>query len=261
MNDGGTQSETLPLLKSQLLARNTAVTHGFTTRDGGLSTGAFASLNLGIRDGDDRAVVETNRRRVLDALGRDDATFVSLKQVHGDDIVEVSHLAGRSIEADGLWTRDKRAVLAVLVADCVPILIGDSRGRAVAAVHAGWRGTRAGIAAKMVARLAAAGIEPADLQVALGPAIGPCCFEIDDDVAAQLREAYPDAGDAVSVGTDGRTNADLWSLNRQSLLTAGVGSTQIDTLRTCTVCTPTFFSHRRDAGETGRQAAIVGFVS
>ena len=244
------------LWRSELLSRVPGVRHGFTTRAGGSSSGPNASLNLSTRTGDERAAVELNRRRVLAALGAPEAVFVSVRQVHGDDLVEVSHMAGRSIEADGLLSRDPRAALAVLVADCVPILMADVRGRAVAAVHAGWRGTEARIAERAVRRLGDLGVPAADLRVALGPAIGPCCFTIGLDVAQKLGAAYPAAGQAIRPEGSG-ARADLWDLNRQALEESGVAAEHVDALRTCTACTPELFSHRRDHGATGRQAGVI----
>ncbi len=247
------------LLRSQLLSRLPSVIHGFSTRKGGVSGAPFASLNIGGRVGDDRAKVAENRFRVLSALGRPDAVWIALKQMHGDQIVEVTRMAGRSIEGDGLFTRDPEAVLTITVADCVPVLLADVEGRAVAAVHAGWRGTKAKVGAKMVERLRDAGIPTAALRVAIGPAIGPCCFEIQEDVAAELRAAYPDAGPLVRREASGKLVADLWGLNRLALTAAGVPSDHIDDVKHCTSCTPEeFFSHRRDQGKTGRQAALIG---
>lgn len=252
-----TDPDRIELVTSELLQGIPGVAHGFTTRHGGVSAAPFNSLNLSTRVGDERAAVDTNRRKVLEVLGRPGANLITLRQVHGDQLVQVSHLAGRSIEADGLWTRDDRAVVGVLVADCVPILIAHVRGEAVGAVHAGWRGTQGHIAGKMIKRMHAAGFDRADLRVALGPAIGPCCFEIGPEVAESLRQAFPEAGDAVRVGTTGKLNADLWALNRQSLLAVGVAAEHIDTLRVCTSCEPKLFSHRRDQGNTGRQGGVI----
>src|SRR2546428_10105706 len=109
------------LLQSRLLAGVPGIVHGFTTRDGGVSTGPFASLNLGARTADAREAVDSNRSAVLAALGRPDATWVSVHQVHGTTMVEVTRQASRTIEADGLLTRDPEVVLAILVADCLPI--------------------------------------------------------------------------------------------------------------------------------------------
>ncbi len=247
-----------PLLTSRVLADLPGIAHGFTTREGGLSVGSYASLNLGTRTADDRGVVETNRRKVLTSLERTEASFVSLRQVHGADVVEVNHLAGRSIPADGLWTRDPKALIAVLVADCVPILISDQAGSFAAAVHAGWRGTKGRIIAKMIERLDAAGIAPSELRIAIGPAIGPCCFEIGEEVADELSGAYANAGEAIRIDGGGRRVADLWALNDLAAREAGVVPHRIDILRHCTRCDERFFSHRRDGAGTGRQAGAIG---
>jgi YfiH family protein len=199
---------------------------------------------------------------LLHAFGRAEGIWVSLRQVHGAEVVQVTANAGRSIEADALWTRDRRAVLAVLLADCVPILLADVKGRAVAAVHAGWRGTCAKVAVALVGRLVAAGIAADDLRAAIGPAIGPCCFDVDDDVAAQLREAFPDSLQSIRKTEDGRAVADLWALNRDALVSAGLAPESIETLPRCTSCNgDAFFSHRRDQGLTGRQAGLIALDS
>jgi len=244
------------LLAVDSLSSIDGVVHGFTDRHGGQSEGDFASLNLSYKQGDQRAVVELNRRRVLDALGRSDANFIAVKQVHGCDIFQVNHLASRLIEADGLWTRDPQAAIAVLVADCVPILIAALDGSAVACAHAGWRGTQQQIGAKMVQRLGKEGLKADKLAAAIGPAIGPCCFEIGHEVAIQLMEPFGDVG-CVRQREDGRWTADLWELNKISLERAGVPSDRISIVKTCTMCTQDMYSHRRDKGQTGRQAGII----
>ena len=132
--------------------RKRLFSQGFTTREGGASTGPYASFNLSTRVGDPRASVEKNQERLLGLLGRQGARLVTLRQVHGAEIVQVSNAAGRSIEADGVLTTDPLALLSVLVADCVPLLMADTKGTVVAAVHAGWRGTRERIASRMVKR-------------------------------------------------------------------------------------------------------------
>ncbi len=250
---------TVSLIRSQLLSAVPGVTAGFTTREGGHSADALASLNLGLGIGDEGGTVRANRDAVLEALGRPDASWVSLRQVHGIDVVEVTHNAGRSIEADALWTRDRDAVVAVLVADCIPILIADSKGEAVAAVHAGWRGTHDRVAAVAVKRLDKAGFEVARLLVAIGPGIGPCCFEIGEEVAAELTAIGEHAEGAVRRDPSGRITADLWQLNRDILIEAGVAAESIETFRMCTSCNAGFYSHRRDQGKTGRQAGVIGF--
>jgi YfiH family protein len=253
---------TLDLLRSPLLDGVPGIVHAFTTRKGGASRGPLASLNLSPRVGDTREALEENRSRLLTELGRPDAVFVLVKQMHGGDVVEVTRFASRSIQADGVWTRDRAALLAVLVADCVPILLASKDGKAVAAVHAGWRGTQARIAARAVERLVAGGFPAANLIAAIGPAIGPCCFEIGADVEAALRLAFPTAGDAIRAAPEGKRVADLWALNRMALVDAGVPAASIDVLTTCVSCdAERFYSHRRDKGETGRQAGVIGFKS
>ena len=247
------------ILTSPVLSNVTGIVHGFTTREGGVSQGPFASLNLGGAQ-DERPAIEANRARVLETLGRKDGSFVALRQVHGSDVVQVTRLAGRSIEADGLWTRDRGAVISVLVADCVPILFADQRGRAVGAVHAGWRGTASRIAAEMVKRMKDADIPPHDLKVAIGPAIGPTDFEIGPDVVLALETAFPSPGAAIRPGNDDRSYADLWALNKRCLVEAGVPESSIDILAYSTVSDARFFSHRRDQGVTGRQAGVIALA-
>jgi len=241
------------LVRSGLLAAQASIAHGFTTRVAGESPLAGS---LGMDPALPREQVLENRRLVLAALGQTHSAWISLRQVHGDSIVQVTGDAGASIEADGVWTRDQGVTLAILTADCVPILLTDRAGSFVAAVHAGWRGTKAKIAARMVERLATQGIAAKDMLVAIGPAIGPCCFAIGEDVAQSLAQAFPASPEAIVRNEEGYV-ADLWALNRTALEEAGVPGTAIDELRLCTVCDPRFFSHRRDHAITGRQAGVI----
>ncbi len=244
------------LLKSSVLATIPGVVHGFTDRCGGVSPPAQA-LNLALHVGDDPAAVRENRTRVLAALERPAVIWVSVQQVHGDTVVEVTARASRTIEADALITRDANAAVAVLVADCVPILIAHTSGRVVAAVHAGWRGTAARVVARAVARLGELGFPATELRVALGPAIGPCCFTVGAEVAEQLAAGAPHGEAAILRGADGTLRADLWQLNRQLLEEAGVPPIGVECLRRCTACQAELFSHRREAGRTGRQAGVI----
>ena len=249
---------TVTFLTSRLLRDVPGIAHGFTTRDGGTSTGPYASLNLGGKD-DTRAAIEDNRKRVLDALELPRATFVALRQVHGNDIVQVTRQASRSIQADGLWTRDRSVVLCILTADCVPILFADTKGRAIGAAHAGWKGTASRIAGEMVSRLKGMDIAASDLRVVIGPSIGPDDFEIGPDVVLALTQAFPSPGAAIRPGAGDRSFADLWALNRRALVEAGVPDANIETLGVSTVADARFYSHRRDKGITGRQGAVIGF--
>lgn len=250
----------VPLWQAPGLSALARIAHGFTGRQGGVSTGVYHSLNLSLRLDDDRANVLANRRAALMAIGKTGSACITLKQVHGDAIVEVTANAGPSIEADALWTRDARATLAILVADCVPILLADRQGRAVAAVHAGWRGTQAKIGLRMVERLSAAGIPAKDLVVAIGPAIGPCCFAIGPEVVASLQAACGAAATSAISLREGQAFADLWQLNVAQLVEGGVPASAIAVGRICTVCTADCFSFRRDAGNTGRQAGLIALT-
>ena len=215
----------LPLLSSTGLKQIAPIVHGFTTRDGGVSQAPFKSLNLATRVEDDRAAVLHNRDLVRKALGCQDASLIALRQVHGEAIVEVTRNAGPNIEGDALWTRDPHAVLAILVADCLPVLLADRAGRVIAAVHAGWRGTEKRLVTSMVARLVLAGVPASELVASLGPCIGPCCFELGEDVAFRLRAAFPDAGEAVLERGD-KFVANLWELNRRGASRSGRASRQ-----------------------------------
>lgn len=246
------------VIQAPSLAAITGIVHGFTTREGGVSEGPYANLNLSWSPEDSRDAVKENRRRVLEALGRPDASWISLRQVHGADVVQVTAQAGRTIEADGLWTRDRGAVVSVLVADCVPILIADREGSLVAAVHAGWRGTAAHIAKVMVKRLQDAGVAPGQLVAAIGPAISQESFEVGPEVTEAIGKAFPAPGEAIRPGTGDRSNIDLWALNERDLREAGIET--IDVLRLDTKTRPELFSHRGDGGVTGRQAGVIGFA-
>jgi YfiH family protein len=234
------------------------VPHGFTDRHGGLCTGANATLSLQLNHMAERSQVRLNRQRVLDAMHCGARRWVCVKQIHGDQVVQVTAAASPHIEADALWTCDPTAVLAILVADCVPILMADATGRTVAAAHAGWRGTAARIAALTVQRLqAAAGVAPATLRAVLGPAIGPCCFVVGASTALTLRQAFPRAPTAAwRTAADG-LYVDLWALNEAALVEAGVAPGNIQVVRRCTRCSDDLFSYRRDAGVTGRQAGVI----
>lgn len=243
-------------LTSKLLARAGAP-HAFTSRRGGCSQGPYTSLNLGLHTKDDRANVLANRERALADMGTPNATLITVKQVHGADVVEVTHGAGRSIEADGLWTRDPLAAVGVLVADCVPVLIAHLSGTAVAAVHAGWRGTAARIVGAAIARLEQAGFPPGELYVAIGPSIGPERFEVGEDAYHPLADAFPGAARAFRAVGPSKWCVDLWALNREAALAAGVVPDHIEIAGVCTYSSADYYSHRRDDGITGRQAGII----
>lgn len=225
-----------------------------TTRLGGLSSGARATLNLGERAGDDPAVVAANRRRAAHALGLP-AEPVWLHQVHGATPVEITaDVAGQRPrpKADAAWTSEPGLVCAVLTADCLPVVIGDPAGQCVAVVHAGWRGLAAGVIEATLAELPA---PSARLQAWLGPAIGPRAFVVGDDVRAAFAESTIPCGAAFRQRLEGGWLADLYELARLRLRAAGVS--RIDGGAHCTWHEPErFFSHRRDGSGTGRMATL-----
>ncbi|HKU57486.1 MAG TPA: peptidoglycan editing factor PgeF [Gaiellaceae bacterium] len=216
----------------------------FTTRFGGVSEGPFASLNLGRKSGDDVARADENRRIACAAIGADVERLALNHQVHSGRVLRATP-AMRNERADGLWTDEPRLPVLAMSADCLPIAVArvDADRPAVAVLHAGWRGLLAGIVAVGVHALGGGA-----LTAAIGPAIGPCCYEVGEEVAGPFRERF--GGDVVR---DGRL--DLWESAERALRAAGVE--RVHRFDRCTFCEPeTFFSHRRDAGRTGRQGVI-----
>jgi len=240
------------LLHSPLLA-GLGVRHGFSTRLGGVSSGRYSSLNLGDRWGDNPACVRENLRRVADSAGFVLSSLCQVSQVHGTSVLALRDPERRQREADGMATHEA-LTLAVYSADCVPILLADPDGR-VAAVHAGWRGTVAGIATQAVQELVTLGAVASQLRAALFPSIGPCCFEVQEDVASPFRAVQPST---VRKKSNGRLVVDLWQANRDFLLRAGLRSDHIDDRPACTCCDARrFFSYRRDGAGIGQHMAFI----
>ena len=231
--------------------------HGFTTREGGTSIGAFESLNLSSTVGDDPALVRENWARVRAATG---LAFARVRQVHGCRVVEVEAGTEPVEEADAVATVVPGVAACVSIADCVPVLLADPRSGAVAAVHAGWRGTIGGAAAAAVKALVDRhGARPGDLLAAIGPGIGPCCFEVSRELAVRFRD---EVGVVTATPRDHGSRVDLWRANEVLLRRAGLPGQRIETLARCTSCEErTFFSHRRDRGLTGRHVAFISAVS
>ncbi len=226
----------------------------FTTRRGGLSGPPFHSLNLGLLTADDPAAVRANRQRLADDLG---VAFAYSRQVHGSQVHAVSAPSdpGATPEAgDGVVTATRGVAPLVLAADCVPVVIA-GRG-AVAAVHAGWRGLAEGVLAAAVTalqRLAPAAPRGGGLSAAIGPAAGPCCYEVSEELIDRF----------TALGHPQRHHGrrlDLKGIATDQLTAAGVD--EVHDAGLCTICTDPalFYSHRRDGGRTGRQAGI-GWLS
>ena len=216
----------------------------FTTREGGVSEGPYASLNLGRKSGDEVERVDENRRIVCEAIGADLEKLALNYQVHSDRVLRAA--AGeRGKHADGLWTDERDLPILAMSADCLPIAIARTGAEepAVAVLHVGWRGLLGGIVAA-----GARALDGDALAAAVGPGIGPCCYEVGEEVAAPFRDRFGD--DVVH-----RSRLDLWTSAERALRAAGVE--RVDRFDRCTACEPqTFFSHRRDAGRTGRQGVI-----
>ena len=224
-----------------------------TTRNGGVSTGHYASLNLGNHVGDDPRCVARNRGLAAEAMH---ARPVYMEQVHGTGVARLDGRSGDGIRADGCFTSEPRIGCTIMVADCLPVLIAAGDGSCVAAAHAGWRGACEGV---IEATVAAMGAAPASLVAWLGPCIGPEAFEVGEEVRAAFVARDPQATSHFRALREGKWLADLPALARMRLRSQGI--TRIhgnDGSRAwCTVSNPSrFFSHRRDR-VSGRFAAAV----
>lgn len=236
------------IVRAALLSR---FPHGFTTRPGGASPPPWDALNLGGAVGDAPERVAENWRRLEAATG---LGFARVRQVHGARAVRADAPSAPAEEADAVVSLRPGVAACVSVADCVPVLLADPESGAVAAVHAGWRGTLARAAAEGVRALRReAGAPPERLLAAVGPSIGPCCYEVSPELAARFRAELGPV-----VREDGGVRLDLWAANRRVLEEAGLRPDRIEVLGRCTSCEAAlFFSHRRDAGRTGRQVAFI----
>jgi YfiH family protein len=235
----------------------------FSSRAGGASTGPWAELNLGLHVGDEPGQVAQNRDKLARAVGLADYAWYAARQVHGNDVVVVDAQAAGTPsqpsalgDADGIATRRRGAVLMGFFADCAPLFFFAPRRQVVALAHAGWRGTVGKVAQEAVYRLEQEfDCRRGDLQVAIGPCIGVCCYQVGAEVIELVRERFGSAGEAFLGHRNNALYLDLAGLNRFILVAAGVPAQSIITSRYCTSCHPElFFSHRREAGKTGRMA-------
>lgn len=237
------------------------VPHGFATRSGGVSEGRLASLNLGFSVGDVRERVEENYRRLSAAVGAPLGALHTVKQVHGDRVLQATGgqrtetLRPQLGDADALFTEQPGDWVGVSTADCVPVLLVDPEGQRVAAVHSGWRGTDADIAARAVEALVARGSRPEKLLAAVGPAIQQCCYVVSQELAKHFASRF---GPDVVVARGDEFRLDLSRAVVLTLRRAGVKVAHMDVLQDCTSCdSARFFSHRRDSGRTGRHINFV----
>ena len=287
------RANSIGILESPLLPSQRWLVHGFSTRSGGASLLERANdggaspekvLNLGFCDWDKRALVDENRRRFSKALGAANMHLVPLRQFHSDLIHAIDGVPDKPLRGDALITRTPGLLLAVQIADCIPILLTDPEHRAIAAIHAGWRGTLKRIAEKTLGRMRMLyGTRPESVVAALGPGIGRCCYEVGPEVVKEFGSQFPDARDwfdgpfdVLVSGEDPNplpwlsmmppghqlppptAQLDLRAANRAILEGAGVRPGRIGVAEFCTSCrTDLFFSYRREK-ETGRLMAAIG---
>ncbi len=248
----------LSILKSPLIPDDVFV-HGFPTRHGGVSTGKRASLNLGYRWGDEPANVEENRRRVARAAGFDFDRLQVTRHVHGTAVWVAGDPAPTPPEFDGMVTARPGDTLGAFAADCIPMLFADPVRRVAGAAHAGWRGTVAGVSVEVLRTMRERfGSRPADVRVALGPSIGPCCFEVGPEVVAEFRTRFGELPGLVVRGPQ-KDHIDLRVATRTHLVGAGVRGEHIDSDPPCTRCDDSlWFSFRRDGLEGGVHMGFIG---
>lgn len=244
----------IPLLEPEWAAP-AGVRAAFSLRSGGASSSPWDTLNLGVHVGDDPAAVAENRRRLANAL-RLPGEPVWLDQVHGHAVFDLDRAGwpapGVRPRADAIVTRQAAAVLAIQVADCLPVLLASDDGQVLGAAHAGWRGLAAGV---LEATVEAMRVAPAELAVWLGPCIGSASFEVGEEVRTAFLEVQPDAAAAFTPNSRGRWQCDLTALARARL--AALGISRVAGGAWCTAADPVrFFSHRRDQ-RTGRMAALL----
>ena len=247
----------------------------FSTRNGGVSGQTFEtehlrSLNLGFNsEGETYEHTAENYKIVASSQGFSVADVIGLQQRHTDIVIAIDEekLLEDTVfyrineEADALVTNVKGVLLSISIADCVPILLYDDKHKAIGAAHAGWRGTFSQIGAKTVRKMVELyGADPADIQVAIGPAVGLCCYEVGYDFYYQFIEAYGEKIDAFFSAQLGKVpHCDLKAMNKSFLMEAGVPSSNIEVSELCTRCNPElFYSHRRSGNKRGSMAAFIG---
>jgi YfiH family protein len=274
-------SRGLKLLEIPALSKLPWLIHAFSTRPGGVSALEGENLlNLGFTDWDTRENVQENRRRFQAALGASGLPLIALKQFHSDVVHSFDTAPTDPCRGDATITDRPNLLLAVQTADCVPILFVDPKKRAVAAIHAGWRGTLARIAAKTIGKMQMHfGTNPPDLLAAIGPSIGPCCYEVGTEVATQFLSQFADAPDYFDeFRTGDEPNPIQWlnmmppghqpppkgvlldlpKANRSQLLAAGLRPRNIHTIDLCTACRPDLlFSYRKEGSASGRLMSVI----
>jgi YfiH family protein len=275
----------LQILQADALTKIPWLVHGFSTRPGGVSDlSGERVLNLGFAEWDTKENVLENRRRFQSALDADGLTLCGLCQIHSDVVHLLETPPSTPCCGDASATNRPVLFLVVQTADCVPILLADLKKRAVAAVHAGWRGTLQRIVTKTIGKMQMQfGTKPANLLAAIGPAIGACCYEVGTEVASEFRSQFSNASDWFDeLRTGEEPNPlqwlnmappghqpppknvvlDLRRANRAQLLDAGVPAQNITVSDLCTACRrDLFFSYRKEGDTTGRLLSVIGIKS
>ncbi len=277
-----TRSKGLRILQLKPLLALPWLVHGFSTRFGGRSSlEGEQVLNLAFMDWDERNNVLENRNQFQSAVNAREFALIPLKQVHSDVVHRISAGAVEALPGDASITNVRNVLLSVQTADCVPILLVDPRKRAVAAIHAGWRGTLARIAEKSVGRMIQEyGSKPADLIVAIGPSIGPCCYEVGVELVSKFTAQFVDAAEYFDEPRTGdepnpiqwlnmkppghqpppkNVHLDLREANVSQLRSTGIRAANIHVSALCTACnTDIFFSYRKESTRSGRSLAVIG---
>ena len=262
-----TQTSGVTYYAVSFLEQTGLVRAAFSTRLGGVSTGETATMNFSTKRADSVENVRENYRMLCRAAGFDATKLAVSRQVHGIILHEPTDDVGHGVfddwespVADGLMTDRPGVVLVKHSADCVPVYLLDTRHRAIALVHAGWRGTHGRIAQAALRAMAARfGTRPEDCLGAIGPSIGPCCFLVGNDVAAQFEAEFP--GWELVDYSGAQPAVDLWACNARQLTEAGVPAGNIAVADLCTACdTGTFYSHRAEKGRCGSMVAMMSLL-
>lgn len=254
------KKNSIAYLQSPMLKACEFLTHAFCTRLGGASQDDYKSLNMSFREGDEEFRVLANWDKLSTAFEIPMENFLVLNQVHGDNIFVIKphgdyFTSREALNYDAIVTNRTNLAICIKTADCVPVFIVDRVKKAIAAVHAGWRGSALGISAKVVRLMQNQyGSQPQDLLAAIGPSIGKCCYEVDAAAADAFRQ-QKNAEDFLFPGKrKERWMLDLVEANRRQILDCGIPEANIETSGLCTAChQDAFFSHRGSGGITGRQ--------
>ncbi len=259
------QKDKIKYLESPLLKEYDFITHAFCTRCGGVSEGNFANLNFSLREGDEEKMVSRNWETLASSFDLSVEQFFMAKQVHSDGILVIdddpaSPLIGDpTIDFDAIISNRPGLAIGILTADCVPVLLVDTTKRVIGIVHAGWKGTSLNIAEKAVDTFVRRfSSSTTDIIAAIGPAIGRCCYQVDDVVFEAMKEDGNRNSFFSKCNEKGKWMFDLPLANRFQIQRAGVPPENIFLLNVCTSChVDIFFSHRRDRGNTGRQLSFI----